>query len=177
MKLEESKTCKNLMTAFTGEVQAHAKYKYFAEKAKIEGYEQIAEIFNYTAENELEHAKLWFKHLGKLNSTSDNLKDAASGENFEWSKMYKDFAEVAKEEGFVQIERLFRGVADIEKHHEERYNKLIENIDNNEVFQRISEEAWQCRNCGHIHYGTTAPTICPVCSHTQSFFQIYPENY
>lgn len=177
MKLEDSKTYKNLRTAFTGEVQAHAKYLYFSDKAKKEGYEQIAEIFKYTAENELEHAKLWFKQLGLLQDTLKNLETAASGENFEWSKMYKEFAETAKEEGFIQIERLFRGVADIEKHHEERYNKLKSNIENQEVFSRLEEEAWQCRNCGHIHYGNKAPEVCPVCAHLQSFFQIYPENY
>lgn len=177
MKLEESKTYKNLMTAFTGEVQAYAKYSYFADKAKKEGYEQIAEIFTYTANNELEHAKLWFKQLGLLSDTLHNLQTAASGENFEWSKMYKEFAETAKDEGFIQIERLFSGVAAIEKHHEERYNKLISNMENNEVFKKIDEEAWQCRNCGHIHYGKQAPEVCPVCAHLKSFFQIYPENY
>ncbi len=177
MTLEDSKTYKNLMTAFTGEVQAYAKYSYFAEKAKKEGYEQIAEIFTYTADNELEHAKLWFKHLGLLQDTLHNLQTAASGENFEWSKMYKEFAQTAKEEGFIQLERLFSGVADIEKHHEERYNKLIENVKNNEVFKRIDEEAWQCRNCGHIYYGKNAPEVCPICAKLQSFFQIYPENY
>lgn len=177
MNLEESKTYKNLMTAFTGEVQAHAKYKYFADKAKKEGYEQIAEIFCYTAENELEHAKLWFTHLGLLKDTLTNLETAASGENFEWSEMYKEFAQTAKEEGFTQIEKLFNGVANIEKHHEERYNKLKANIENNEVFQKTDEEMWQCRNCGHIHNGKEAPEYCPVCSKKQSFFQIYPENY
>ena len=177
MELKKSKTYKNLMTAFTGEVQAHAKYKYFADKAKKEGYEQIAEIFRYTAENELEHAKLWFKELELLKTTLENLNIAASGENFEWSEMYKEFAETAKEEGFTKIEHLFRGVANIEKHHEERYNKLISNIENNEVFSKPNEEIWQCRNCGHIHDGKDAPEVCPVCSHKQSFFQLYPENY
>lgn len=177
MNLKESKTYKNLLTAFTGEVQAHAKYKYFSDKAKNEGYEQIAEIFCYTAENELEHAKLWFNQLGLLKGTLENLKTAASGENFEWNKMYKEFAQTAKEEGFVQIEKLFRGVAEIEKHHEERYNQLISNIENNKVFQKTDEVIWQCRNCGHIHVGTEAPEYCPVCSKKQSFFQIYPENY
>lgn len=177
MNLENTKTEKNLMTAFTGEVQAHAKYKYFAEKAKEEGYEQIAEIFKYTAENELEHARLWFNQLGLLKDTLTNLNTAASGENFEWSKMYKEFADTAKEEGFIQIERLFRGVAAIEKHHEDRYNKLISNMENNEVFEKIDEEMWQCRNCGHIHTGKKAPKVCPVCSEPLSFFQIYPENY
>lgn len=177
MKLENSQTEKNLMTAFTGEVQAYAKYKYFSDKAKQEGYEQIAEIFKYTADNELEHARLWFNHLGLLKNTLDNLMTAASGENFEWSKMYKEFAETAKQEGFNQIARLFQGVAAIEKHHEERYNKLIQNMENNEVFEKIDDEMWQCRNCGHIHTGKKAPMVCPVCNEEQSFFQIYPENY
>ena len=177
MDLKNSKTEKNLMTAFTGEVQAHAKYLYFADKAKQEGYEQIAEIFQYTADNELEHARLWFTNLGYLQDTLKNLETAASGENFEWSKMYKEFAEEAKQEGFLQIERLFKGVSDIEKHHEERYNKLIANMENEEVFEKIDEEMWQCRNCGHIHYGKKAPKACPICSKEQSFFQIYPENY
>ncbi len=177
MKLEESKTYKNLMTAFTGEVQANAKYIYFSQKAKQEGYEQIAEIFQYTANNELEHAKLWFKQLGLLKDTLTNLNTAASGENFEWSKMYKEFAKTAKEEGFTQIEKLFRGVADIEKEHEARYNKLIYNIEHDEVFEKIDEETWQCRNCGHIVHSKKAPEVCPVCAHLQSYFQIYPENY
>lgn len=177
MKLENSKTEKNLMTAFTGEVQAYAKYKFFSDQAKQDGYEQIAEIFKYTAENELQHAEIWFKQLGLLKDTLTNLQTAASGENFEWSKMYKDFAETAKEEGFTQIERLFKGVAAIEQYHEERYNRFIQNIQNNEVFERIDEELWECRNCGHIHKGKKAPTVCPVCSEPQSFFQIKPENY
>ena len=177
MELKNSKTEKNLLTAFTGEVQAHAKYKYFSDKAKQEGYEQIAEIFKYTADNELEHARIWFTRLGYLGDTLKNLEDAASGENFEWSKMYKDFAETADEEGFAQIAKLFRGVADIEKHHEERYRALIDNINNNEVFKKDDEEAWQCRNCGQIHYGKEAPNVCPVCAKKQSYYQIYPENY
>ena len=177
MDLKGTKTEKNLMTAFTGEVQAYAKYSYFSEKAKQEGYEQIAEIFKYTADNELEHAELWFNSLGLLNDTLENLKTAASGENFEWSKMYKEFAETAKEEGFPRLEYLFKGVAAIEKHHEERYNKLKENIENGEVFEKIDKEMWQCRNCGHIYYGKEAPKACPICGKEQSFFQIYPENY
>lgn len=177
MELKNSQTEKNLMTAFTGEVQAHAKYMYFSSKAKKEGYEQIAEIFKYTADNELEHAKLWFQHLGFLKSTKDNLEEAASGENFEWSKMYKEFAETAEKEGFTQIARLFKGVAEIEKHHEQRYRALISNVENQTVFQKENEVAWQCRNCGSIHYGTDAPNICPVCSHAQAYYQIYPENF
>lgn len=177
MELKNSKTEKNLLTAFTGEVQAHAKYKYFADKAKQDGYEQIAEIFKYTAENELEHARIWFTRLGYLRDTLSNLDVAASGENFEWSEMYKEFADTAEEEGFAQIAKLFRGVADIEKHHEERYRALIDNINNNEVFKKADEEAWQCRNCGQIHYGKEAPNACPVCGKKQSYYQIYPENY
>ncbi len=177
MELKGTKTEKNLMTAFTGEVQAYAKYSYFAEKAKQDGYEQIAEIFQYTANNELEHARLWFTSLGLLKDTLKNLENAASGENFEWSKMYKEFAETAKQEGFSRLEYLFNGVAAIEKHHEERYNKLIENIENDEVFEKIGEEMWQCRKCGHIYYGKEAPKGCPICGEKQSFFQIYPENY
>ena len=177
MELKGSKTEKNLMTAFTVEVGAHAKYQYFSERAKKDGYEQISEIFKYTSENELQHAKLWFKELGLLNDTLENLKVAASGENFEWTEMYKEFAEVADEEGFTNIASLFRGVADIEKHHELRYNALINNIENNEVFSKQNEVVWECRNCGQIHYGNEAPTICPVCKHKQSYYQIYPYNY
>ncbi len=177
MELKGSQTEKNLYTAFAGEVQAHAKYKYFSDKAKKEGYEQIAEIFKYTAENELEHAKLWFKRLGKLGTTLENLQDAQSGENFEWSEMYKEFEEVARSEGFLDIARLFKGVASIEKHHEERYNALINNIENDEVFKKSDEVVWECRNCGHIYVGTNAPQKCPVCEHEQAYFQIYPENY
>ncbi len=177
MELKGSKTEKNLYTAFTGEVQAHAKYKYFSDKAKKEGYEQIAEIFKYTAENELEHAKLWFKALGKLGDTKQNLEEARNGEHFEWTEMYKEFAEVAQEEGFIQIARLFRGVADIENHHEQRYQALLSNIVRDEVFKKEHKVLWQCRNCGHIYEGKDAPKMCPVCSHEQSYFQIYPENY
>ena len=177
MELKNTQTEKNLLTAFTGEVQAYAKYSYFKEKAKQEGYEQIAEIFDYTAKNELEHAKLWFMRLGYLNSTLENLKTAASGENFEWTKMYKDFAVTAEKEGFTQIAKLFKGVADIEKHHEERYLALLNNITNDEVFKKDYEDSWQCRNCGQIHYGTEAPNVCPVCGKKQAYYQIYPENY
>jgi len=177
MELKGSKTEKNLYTAFAGETQAHAKYPYYSKAAKNEGYEQIAEIFEYTALNELEHAKLWFKALGNLKETPQNLEDAISGENFEWSKMYKEFAEVAKEEGFIQIANLFDGVANIEKHHEDRFQALRDNINNNEVFRKDDAVLWQCRNCGHIYENEDAPKMCPVCSHTQSYFQIYPENY
>lgn len=177
MEFKGSKTEKNLYTAFTGEVQAHAKYKYYSDKAKKEGYEQIAEIFKYTADNELEHAKLWFKALGKLNNTEMNLKDAISGEHFEWTEMYKGFAKDAEAEGFDNIAKLFNGVAEIEAHHEERYQALLNNINNNEVFKKNETVLWECRNCGQIHEGNEAPEVCPVCSHKQSYYQIYPENY
>jgi rubrerythrin len=177
MDLKGSQTEKNLLTAFTGEVQAHAKYKFFSDKAKQEGYEQIAEIFKYTADNELEHAEIWFKKLGLLGDTLENLKVAASGENFEWTEMYSEFEKVARDEGFLDIAQAFKGVANIEKHHEERYNALVNNIENNEVFKKSDEVVWQCRNCGHIHTGTNAPMKCPVCQVEQAYFQIYPENY
>lgn len=177
MELKGSKTEKNLYTAFTGEVQAHAKYLFFSDSAKKEGYEQIAEIFKYTADNELEHAKLWFKALGFLHNTKQNLEDARDGEHFEWSEMYKEFAQTAKEEGFTQLARLFEGVAKIESHHEERYKALISNIATNQVFSKPDTVYWQCRECGHIHEGTSAPKMCPICSHEQSYFQIYPDNY
>ena len=179
MELKGSKTEQNLMTAFAGESQARNKYTYYASKARKDGYEQIAAIFEETANNEKEHAKLWFKLLngGDIPSTEENLKAAAAGENFEWSKMYKEFAQTAEEEGFTQIARLFKGVADIEKHHEERYLALIHNVENNEVFAKEGEVVWQCRNCGQIHYGKEAPKVCPVCAHQQSYYQIYPENY
>ena len=177
MELTGSKTEKNLLTAFAGETQAHAKYMFYYEKAKKEGFEQIAEIFKYTAENELEHAYIWFKTLGHVTDTLNNLEDARSGENFEWSKMYKEFADTADEEGFIQISRLFRGIADIELQHEERFKALINNMENNKVFKKDEKVMWECRDCGHIHYGTNAPGICPICSSTQAFFQIKAENY
>ncbi|MBO5711587.1 MAG: rubrerythrin family protein [Acholeplasmatales bacterium] len=177
MNLKGSQTEKNLLTAFTGEVQAHAKYKLFAAKAQKEGYEQIAEIFKYTSDNELEHAEIWFNKLGYLGTTEENLKDAASGENFEWTEMYNEFERVARDEGFLDIAQAFKLVANIEKHHEERYNALISNIENDEVFKKSETVVWQCRNCGHIHTGTSAPNKCPVCQVEQAYFQIYPENY
>ena len=177
MELTGSKTEKNLYTAFSGEVQAHAKYQYFSEKAKQDGYEQIAEIFKYTAQNELTHAKLWFEALGFLGNTLENLNDAASGENFEWSEMYKEFAKTAKEEGFTQIARLFDGVANIEKYHEARYNALIENIKENSVFSKTDQTVWECRECGNIHIGKDAPAGCSICGKKQSFFQVYAENF
>ena len=179
MELKGSKTEANLMAAFAGESQARNKYTYYASKAKKEGYEQIAEIFLETADNEKEHAKMWFKELhgGEVPSTSENLLDAANGENFEWTDMYKEFAETAREEGFDRIANLFEGVAEIEKHHEERYRALLSNVDNELVFSKDGDKIWQCRNCGHICIGKNAPEVCPVCSHPQSYFEIKKENY
>lgn len=179
MQLKGSRTEKNLMKAFAGESEARNKYSYYASKAKKDGYEQIAAIFEETANNEKEHAKLWFKQLhdGEVPDTLTNLHDAANGENYEWTTMYKEFAEVAKEEGFDEISRLFSAVAEIEKHHEERYLKLVGNIDNNIVFERGEERVWICRNCGHITVGNKAPEICPVCKHPQSFMELKADNY
>ena len=179
MELKGSKTEQNLMAAFAGESQARNKYTYYASKAKKEGYEQIAAIFEETAGNEKEHAKLWFKllHGGEVPTTLENLLDAASGENYEWTDMYKEFAETAKEEGFEHIAFLFEGVGKIEKEHENRYRSLIENIKKEQVFNKPQEEMWICRNCGHIHYGKQAPKVCPVCAHSQSYFELRKENY
>ena len=179
MELKGSQTEKNLLAAFAGESQARNKYTYYASQAKKDGYEQIAAIFEETAANEKEHAKMWFKELhgGSVPSTLENLKDAASGENYEWTDMYQEFAKVAKEEGFNQIAFLFEEVAKIEKHHEERYLKLIDNIDNDLVFQRGEEKVWICRNCGHVSYGTRAPEVCPVCKHPKSYMELKAENY
>ena len=179
MELKGSRTEANLMAAFAGESQARNKYTYFASKARKDGYEQIAEIFLETANNEKEHAKMWFKELhgGEVPSTSENLLDAANGENFEWTDMYKEFAETAREEGFDRIANLFEGVAEIEKHHEERYRALLSNVENELVFSKDGDKIWQCRNCGHICIGKSAPKVCPVCSHPQSYFEIKKENY
>ena len=179
MELKGSKTEANLWTAFSGESQARNKYTYYASKAKKDGYVQIAEIFEETANNEKEHAKLWFKYLhgGKVPATPDNLADAAAGENYEWTEMYADFAKVADEEGFSDIARLFRGVAAIEKTHEERYKKLLSNIKEGIVFSREGDTIWECANCGHIHYGNKAPEKCPVCDHPMAYFKIKAENY
>ncbi len=179
MELKGSKTETNLMTAFGGESEARNKYDYYASQAKKDGYEQIAAIFDETANNEREHAKLWFKELhgGKVPSTIENLIDAANGENYEWSEMYKDFAIEARNEGFDRIADLFEGVANIEKHHEERYLKLLGNINDNLVFSRGEEVIWICRNCGHIYSGKEAIEICPVCAHPQSFMQLKVEDY
>ncbi len=179
MELKGSKTEKNLMTAFAGESQARNKYTYFASKAKKEGYEQIAAIFLETADNEKEHAKLWFKELngGDVPSTLENLNAAAEGENYEWTDMYDEFAKTAKEEGFIRIATLFEGVAKIEKEHEERYRKLIKNMEEGLVFSKDGDTIWQCRNCGHIVIGKNAPKVCPVCAHPQSYFEVKKENY
>ncbi len=179
MELKGSKTEKNLMEAFAGESQARNKYTYFASKAKKEGYEQIAAIFQETADNEKEHAKLWFKLLnnGEVPNTVENLKAAAKGENFEWTDMYERMAKEAKEEGFDRIAYLFEAVGKIEKEHEERYKKLLENIENDTVFSAGEVKIWKCRNCGHIVVGTKAPEVCPVCSHPKAYFEIKAENY
>lgn len=177
MEIKGTKTERNLMTAFAGETQARSKYSYFASKARKDGYNQIAEIFEETAENEKEHAKMWFKLLGGINSTEENLKNAAAGEHYEWTDMYDTFAKEAREEGLEDIARLFEGVAAIEKEHEERYRKLVENLEEGLVFSRDGDIIWQCMNCGHICMGKKAPEVCPVCSHPQSYFRIKPENY
>ncbi len=179
MELKGSKTEANLMTAFAGESQARNKYTYFASKAKKEGYEQIAGIFEETANNEKEHAKMWFKLLngGDIPTTAENLKAAAEGENYEWTDMYAEFAKTAKEEGFDHIAYLFEEVAKIEKAHEERYMTLLGNVNNDLVFKKGEETVWICRNCGHVYVGAEAPKVCPVCSHPQSFFEQKAENY
>ena len=179
MELKGSKTEQNLMAAFAGESQARNKYTYFASKAKKEGYEQIAALFMETAENEKEHAKMWFKLLngGEIDTTANNLKAAAEGENYEWTDMYAGFAKTAKEEGFTKIAYLFEAVAEIEKEHEERYKKLLANVEDGLVFSKDGEKIWKCRNCGHIHIGKEAPAVCPVCDHPQSYFEIKAENY
>ena len=177
--LKGTKTEANLMAAFAGESQARNKYTYYASKAKKDGYEQIAELFTETANNEKEHAKIWFKllHDGNVPDTSANLKDAAEGENYEWTDMYKSFAEDAKAEGFDHIAFLFEQVALIEKEHEERYRKLLANIEEGIVFSRDGDMVWICRNCGHIHVGKNAPEVCPVCAHPKSYFELREKNY
>ncbi|MEA4894714.1 MAG: rubrerythrin family protein [Oscillospiraceae bacterium] len=177
MELKGSKTEANLWKAFAGESQARNKYTYFASQARKDGYEQIAAIFEETAGNEKEHAKLWFKALGELGKTADNLIAAAEGEHYEWTEMYKEMSETAREEGFFALADQFAEVAKIEKTHEERYMKLAENVQNGEVFKRSGVKVWYCRNCGHLEYGTEAPEVCPVCSHPRSFFEIKAENY
>lgn len=177
-ELKGSKTEANLLTAFAGESQARNKYTYYASQARKDGYVQIADIFEETANNEKEHAKMWFKLLnGGIGHTLDNLKDAAAGENYEWTDMYAGFAETAREEGFDYIAKLFEGVAEIEKEHEQRYLKLVENLEEGLVFSREGDTVWQCSNCGHIVIGKKAPEVCPVCAHPQAYFRIKPENY
>lgn len=177
-ELKGSKTEKNLMEAFAGESMARNKYTYYASKAKKDGYVQIAELFEETANNEKEHAKMWFKLLQNgIGSTTDNLLDAAEGENYEWTDMYATFAKEAREEGFDKIADLFEGVAAIEKEHEERYRKLLANIEGGIVFAKDGSTIWKCKNCGHIHIGLTAPEVCPVCSHPQAYFEVKAENY
>ena len=179
MELKGSKTEQNLMAAFAGESQARNKYTYFASKAKKEGYEQIAAIFLETADNEKEHAKIWFKLLngGDIPTTTENLKAAAAGENYEWTDMYDEFAKTAKEEGFDKIAYLFEAVGKIEKEHEERYLKLLENVEDGLVFSKDGDKIWKCRNCGHICIGKEAPQVCPVCNHPQAYFEIKAENF
>ena len=176
-KYAGTKTEKNLWEAFAGESQARNKYTFFASTAKKEGFEQISAIFLKTAENEKEHAKLWFKELGELGTTADNLLHAAEGENYEWTDMYERFARDAEEEGFPELAAKFRGVAAIEKAHEDRYRALLTNVETAQVFEKGSVKVWECRNCGHLVVGTKAPEVCPVCSHPQSYFEVREENY
>lgn len=176
-KYSGTQTEKNLQAAFSGESQARNKYTYFASKAKKEGYEQIADIFLKTADNEKEHAKLWFKELSGIGDTAENLAAAANGENFEWTDMYKEFAETAEKEGFPELAAKFRDVAAIEKRHEERYRALLKNVETAAVFKKSSVKVWECRNCGHIVVGEKAPDECPVCAHPQAYFEISAENY
>ncbi len=177
MELKGSKTEKNLMTAFAGESQARNKYTYFASVAKKEGYEQIAAIFQKTADNEKEQAKLWYKALGELGDTAANLLAAAEGENYEWTDMYDTFAKEAEEEGFTKLAYQFRAVAAIEKTHEERYRALLSNVEMQKVFEKAEETMWECRNCGHLVMGKKAPEVCPVCAHPKSYFEVRKENY
>ena len=172
-----TQTEKNLMAAFAGESEARNKYTYFASKAKKEGFEQIAALFLKTAENEKEHAKLWFKELEGIGSTAENLAAAANGENYEWTDMYAGFAETAEREGFPELAARFRAVAAIEKHHEERYRALLKNVETAQVFEKSEVKVWECRNCGHIVVGTKAPQVCPTCAHPQSYFELCAENY
>ena len=176
-KYEGTKTEQNLMAAFAGESQARNKYTYFASKAKKDGFEQIAALFLKTADNEKEHAKLWFKELNGIGSTAENLAAAADGENYEWTDMYEEFAKTAEEEGFPELAEKFRLVAAIEKKHEERYRALLKNVEMQEVFKKSEVKIWECRNCGHIVVGTEAPEVCPTCDHAQSYFELHVENY
>lgn len=176
-KYSGTQTEKNLRMAFSGESEARNKYTFFASKAKKEGYEQIAALFQKTADNEKEHAKLWFKELNGIGDTAENLKSAAEGENYEWTDMYAGFAETAEEEGFPELAARFRLVAEIERHHEERYRALLKNVEMAEVFAKSEVKVWECRNCGHIAVGMKAPEVCPACSHPQSYFEVRAENY
>lgn len=176
-KYKGTQTEKNLELAFAGESQARNKYTYFASKAKKDGFEQIAALFLKTAENEKEHAKLWFKELNGIGSTAENLLHAAEGENYEWTDMYEGFAKTAEEEGFFDLAKKFRLVAAIEKHHEERYRALLKNVQTDMVFKKEEEKVWECRNCGHLLVGEKAPDVCPTCAHPQSYFEVHEENY
>ena len=176
-KYAGTQTEKNLLAAFAGESEARNKYTFFASKARKEGYEQIAALFLKTAENEKEHAKLWFKELCGIGTTAENLQAAAEGENYEWTDMYEDFAKTAEAEGFTELAHRFRLVAAIEKHHEERYRALLHNVEMAEVFAKSEVKVWECRNCGHIVIGTSAPEVCPTCNHPQSYFEVREENY
>ncbi len=176
-KYKGTKTELNLQAAFAGESQARNKYTYFASKAKKEGFEQIAALFLKTADNEKEHAKMWFKELNGIGNTAENLSAAADGENYEWTNMYEEFAKTAEEEGFTELAAKFRAVGAIEKHHEERYRALLKNVETSQVFEKSTVKVWECRNCGHIVVGTKAPDVCPVCNHPQSYFEINEENY
>ena len=177
MNLKGTKTEQNLMTAFAGESQARNKYTYFASVATKEGYEQIAALFQKTADNEKEHAKLWFKELKGIGNTAENLLHAAEGENYEWTDMYAEFAKTADAEGFPELAAKFRAVAEVERHHEERYRALLHNVETKTVFEKSSVQVWECRNCGHLVVGTNAPDICPTCAHPQSYFEVHAENY
>ena len=177
MELKGSRTEQNLLTAFAGESQARNKYDYFASKAKKEGYNEIGAIFAETAGNEKEHAKIWFKLLNGINSTEENLKAAAAGENYEWTDMYEGFAKDAEEEGFPELAAKFRLVAGVEKEHEKRYRALYDNVRAERVFEKDEEVLWECRNCGHLHFGKEAPQVCPTCNHPQSYFEVRKENY
>ena len=176
-KYAGTQTEKNLMAAFSGESEARNKYTYFASKAKKEGFEQIAALFLKTADNEKEHAKLWFKELAGIGNTAENLVSAAEGENYEWTDMYAGFAKTAEEEGFPELAAKFRLVAAVEKHHEERYRALLKNVETAQVFEKCQVKVWECRNCGHIITGTNAPELCPTCAHPQSYFEIHAANY
>ena len=176
-KYAGTQTEKNLMAAFSGESEARNKYTYFASKAKKEGYEQIAALFQKTADNEKEHAKMWFKELQGIGNTAENLAAAAAGENYEWTDMYEGFAKTAEAEGFTELAKKFRLVAAIERHHEERYRALLKNVETAQVFEKSEVKVWECRNCGHIVVGTAAPEICPTCDHPRSYFEVHAENY